>query len=386
MADCSTPYIPLDIWLILIEYIQPQDVLNSASTCRNWYQTLTNQTLWQEVYCNILPGYASDHFCIPYLVENAKRLDINHMIGSEPTHLDYWPQSFKQRTVYLQHVMHVQSQAVKVLRESTSSFEETSKAPIFDMARIRGMEDIMESAMPIDLVVYMYHFAHHLPVIQPEISKAEDALPIASGEAFESTEEWQKLYDKFDFRHYMRHRPRRPQIRLQKVSRTTMDYMLRFRFAPFAQLDDYGCFDLKSGLAVMLSKNNSPPADLPAFVTIDDYEIDLESTINSIGKAFMVQSQEGEYGLRCVGESFTDYFVQYAGVALKYGQVPLWQEEGNGDLTVNLPRDQSPRISVLLPQPTDCWDINSYFPTYFTHEKDLVIDFHWKEKPLKNVK
>ena len=282
--------------------------------------------------------------------------------------------------------MHVQSKAVKALRENTPSFEENSKAPILDMARIKEMEDIMQSAMPIDLVVYMYHFAHHLPVIQLGIHKEEDALPIASGEAFESTDEWQKLYDKFDIRHYMRYRPRTPQFRLQKVSRTTMNYMLQFKFAPFAQLDDYECDDLKSGLTVMLSKNDSPPADLPPFVATDGYEINLESTINSIGKAFIMHSQDGGYVLQYVGESFTDYFVQYTGVALNYGKVPLWQEEGIGDLTVDLPRDHSPRISVLLPQPIDCWDINSYFPTYFTHEKDLICDFSWKEKHLKNFK
>jgi hypothetical protein len=386
MADRNIPYITLDIWLIIIKYLQPQDVLNSASTCRNWYKSLTNQTVWREVYNTILPEYASDHFCVPYLVENAKRLDINHMNGSEPTYLDYWPQSFKQRTVYLQHVMHVQSKAVKALRENTSSFEEDSKDPIFDMARIKEMEDIMKSAMPIDLVVYMYHFAHHLPVIQFGNEKAEDVLPIASGEAFESTDEWRYLYDKFDIRQYMRHRPRTPQFRLQEVSKTTMKYMLQFKFAPFAQLDDYECDDLKSGLTVMLSKNNSPPADLPAFVATDGYEINLERTVNSIGKAFIMHSQDGGYVLQYIGESFTDYFVQYTGVALNYGKVPLWLGEGIGDLTVDLPRDNSPRISVLLPQPIDCWDINSYFPTYFTHEKDIINDFSWKDKHLKNVK
>ncbi|CAO3694007.1 unnamed protein product [Umbelopsis ramanniana] len=378
MADHNTPYIPLDIWLTVFKYLQPQDLLNSASTCRTWYKSLTNQTVWREAYNAILPEYASDHFCIPYLVGNAKRLDINHMNGSEPTYLDYWPQSFKQRTVYLQHVMHVQSKALKALRENTSSFEENSTAPIFDMARIKEMEDIMQSAIPIDLVVYMYHFTHHLPVIQIQDESEEDVPPIASGVAFESTDQWQKLYEHFDIREYMRYRPRTPRFRLQEVSRTTMKYMLNS--------NDYECDGLKSGLTVMLSKNDSPPADLPPFVATDGYEINLESTINSIGKAFIMHSQTGGYVLQYVGESFTDYFLQYTGVALTYGKVPLCSGEGKGDLTVDLPRDHSPRISVLLPQPIDCWDINSYFPTFFTHEKDFICDFNWKEKYLKNVK
>ncbi|CAO3694004.1 unnamed protein product [Umbelopsis ramanniana] len=281
--------------------------------------------------------------------------------------------------------MQVQSKAVKALRENTPSFEEHIKAPIFDMARIKEMEDIIQSAMPIDLVVYMYHFAHHLPAIQTGRYKDEDVLPIASGDVFESRDEWQKLHNTFDIRRYVRHHPSTSQFHLQEVSCTTIEYMLQFKFTPFAQLDENGGEDDKSGLAVMLSKNDSPPADLPPFVAADEYEINLEGTINSIGKAFILTSHEGVYVLQYIAESFTDYFLQYTGVALNYGEVPHFLDEGTGDLCVDLPRDNSPRMSVLLPQPIDCWDIDSYFPTYFTRWNYLIFDTPWKEEFFNNV-
>jgi hypothetical protein len=64
--------------------------------------------------------------------------------------------------------------------------------------------------------------------------------------------------------------------------------------------------------------------------------------------------------------------MQYTGVALEYGSVPQFEShmEAN-DLIVPLPRDQSPRNSVLLPQPTN-WDIGNYLPTYFTQGHNLA--------------
>ncbi|KAI8579913.1 hypothetical protein K450DRAFT_239705 [Umbelopsis ramanniana AG] len=384
MTESKVSYIPLEIWLIIIKYLQPQDVLNSASTCRDWYKPLTNQILWQEVYKAILPEYATDHFCITDMVKNVKRLDINLLDGSEPTYLHCWPESFKQRTVYLQHIIHVQSKAVKALRENTQTFEKDIKAPILDMVRIKEMEDSAKSALPIDLVIFMYYFAHHLPVIQPETME-EGILPLASGEQFETTYDWLKLYDKFNVRRYMRSRPRTPAYRLQKVSPATMKYMLQFNFAPFAQVDEYECDDVRAGLSVMLSKNNEPPADLPPYAATEGYEINLEKTVNSIGKVFFIYSQYCGYMVQYLAESFTDYLMQYTGTALKYGEVPQYEEAGVADLHVDLPRDQSPRTSILLPQPIDCWDISSYFPTYFTQEHNTISHFSWKKLHFKNV-
>jgi hypothetical protein len=78
----------------------------------------------------------TDHFCITDLIENAIRLDINLLDGSELRYFDYWPQSSKQRTEYLQHVIYVHCRE-NTLREHTQSFEEDIKAPIHDIVRIK---------------------------------------------------------------------------------------------------------------------------------------------------------------------------------------------------------------------------------------------------------
>jgi hypothetical protein len=54
--------IPLEIWLTMIKYRQPQGVLHYASTFRDWHKPLTNQIVWQEAYNAILPEYANRPF------------------------------------------------------------------------------------------------------------------------------------------------------------------------------------------------------------------------------------------------------------------------------------------------------------------------------------
>jgi hypothetical protein len=96
------------------------------------------------------------------------------------------------------------------------------------------MEDYIQPALPIDPVIFMYYLAYHRPVIQAKMMVEEDVLSFATGEQFETTYSWRKLYDKLDIRPYMQYCPRTPQFRLQKVSPTTMKYMLLFKGAPFA--------------------------------------------------------------------------------------------------------------------------------------------------------
>jgi hypothetical protein len=49
------------------------------------------------------------------------------------------------------------------------------------------MEDYIQSALPIDPVIFMYYLAHHQPVIQAKMMVEEDVLSVATSAQFETT-------------------------------------------------------------------------------------------------------------------------------------------------------------------------------------------------------
>jgi hypothetical protein len=376
MLNRSKPFIPLDVWLDITPHLQPQDVLNASMTCRDWYIGLAHQRVWQAIYDTVLPGYPSNNFLIPHSVENVKRLDFIPLDDDEPHFLEHWPQSWKQRTVYVQHIIHIQSSAVSVLRKRTNTFEEDiAEEPFNDITKINDMEQFLDSAHPIDLVIFMYHFAHHLRVKQPD-RYAELVMPLASGTQFDADWVWKKMVNMFDIKQFDRECSRVRPKRMENFPQPAADFFFSLKLAPFARYSEYEGDGHKDGLFVMLSKNDLPPSDLPDHVANNEYRINFSNICNGLGKVFYVSVMEPyKYQIHYVSESFTDYFIHYTGVALEYGSVPQYElHMGVNDLIVPLSRDQSPRKSILLPQPKD-WDIGSYFPTYYTQERNITIPY-----------
>ncbi|KAH8552968.1 hypothetical protein BGW37DRAFT_487889, partial [Umbelopsis sp. PMI_123] len=255
------------------------------------------------------------------------------------------------------------------------------------------MEEYLESALPIDLVLFMFHFAHHLLVRQPE-QDMEVVMPLASGAQFETKDKWRKLIDKLDIQHFHEKCEVDNATQMKNMSHTTENFFLQLRIAPFAQYTQYEyefeLNDQRGVLSVMLSKNSLLPPDLPGHIANKVYQVNFENMENGAGKVFFaLVNSYSELEMTYVSESFTDYLIQYTGVALEYGEVPRQGSYGVNDLVVPLPRDQKPRQSILLPQPID-WDIGSYFPTYFTQEPDNsglflfdAIDRHYNLKKIR---
>ncbi|KAI9284834.1 hypothetical protein BC943DRAFT_360784 [Umbelopsis sp. AD052] len=376
MFNRSKPFVPVDVWLSITSHLQPQDVLNASMTCRDWYIGLAHQLVWQPLYATVLPGYPSKHFLIPNSVENVRRLDFIPLDGNEPHFLDHWPQSWKQRTVYVQHIIHVQSSAVAVLRKKTNSFEEDiDDEPFNDISKINDMEQYLDSPHPIDLVIFMYYFAHHLRVKQPE-QCMELIMPLASGMQFDAYGTWKIMINTFDIKQFDRECAEFCPKRMENFPQSAAEFFFSLKLAPFARYSEYECDGHMDGLFVMLSKNDLPPSDLPDHIANNVYLINFSNVCNGLGKVFYVSVMEGHhYHIHHVSESFTDYFIHYTGVALEYGSVPQYEQDmGANDLIVPLSRDHSPRASILLPQPKD-WDIGNYLPTYFTQEPDITLPY-----------
>ncbi|KAI8579912.1 hypothetical protein K450DRAFT_239703 [Umbelopsis ramanniana AG] len=163
---------------------------------------------------------------------------------------------------------------------------------------------------------------------------------------------------------------------MQNFPQSAAEFFLSLKLAPFARYSEYDCDGHKDGLFVMLSNNDLPPSDLPDHVANNQYRINFDNVCNERAKVFYVSvASVYHYHIRYISESFTDYLIQYTGLALECGSVPQYElHMGVNDLIVSLPREQSPRESILLPQPKD-WDIGNYLPTYFTQERDLTIPY-----------
>lgn len=370
MPDNSKQFLPLDLWESIAQHLHPQDLVNASMACRHWYKELAHQSVWEVAYGSILCGYPTEHFLVPDLVEKVERPDFIPLYGGESQVLERWSRSYKQRIIYLLHVMYVQSNVIRTMKERSSSFSKKLAEPYYSISRINEMEAYLKSIFPIDLIVFMTFYAHQVRTDHED--ECSTAMSIASGWDFDGEDNWKDLMVDFHPRQFDRGCRVKRASRLANISSTTKSFLQQMKFAPFSKVSEYECEGVKAVVSVMLSKNDQPPPMLPESVINSVYTLMFENTPNSAGKVFY-QSLYAEYNflIEYISESFTDYFIQYAGVALQYGEVPDEEMKGAGDLSTRLPRDDGPRQSILLPQPIG-WDIGNYFPTYFTAEKEMV--------------
>lgn len=367
MLNTLNRFVPLDIWVDITHHLQAQDVVNASMACRCWYKELAHQKLWEATYRSILPKYPIGHFLVPDLVENAKRFDFIPLDGSEPQVLDRWQQSYKQRTIYLLHIIYVQSSCVQALRERTSSFVDPSPEPYYTVSRINKLEAFLDATLPIDFVIFMAFYAHQVRTDKQLHDNM--SMSIASGWGFDHETDWQMIAEEFNPRRFDKGREVDGDTRLENISRTAEAFLRQLKIIPFSNVSNDDPDYERVFLSLMLSKNDCPSPNLPDSITNDAYAVNFENMTNGAGKVFInIVIEETHFKMHYVSESFTDYFIQYTGVALEYGEVPKDRMIGSMDLSARLPNDQSPRRSILLPQPVD-WDIGNYFPTYFTSEE-----------------
>ncbi|KAI9284748.1 hypothetical protein BC943DRAFT_325522 [Umbelopsis sp. AD052] len=351
-----------DLWMNITSYLQVQDVLNASMSCRAWYRQLAHQSLWEKVYTSILPGYPTDHFRINHDISNCVRPEFVSMDGNESVMLKKWHKtSWKQRAVYLAHILRVQSTVIATMRQKTKTFLDVPARPLHDVERINRFERTYGTTFPIDFVTFAIYFAHHLRVDQS--NRHEPSMGLVSGECFENPHLWKYWVDKFNFPALDSELP----IMIEGYGPLQDQTFRNMMIFPFSQLTKCDELNKAQFLGMSLSKDNSFPPMRPKDGRLPHVPDDsnLQDASGFVYRASFTALQEKTYGLDGLCESFTDYLVQYTGVVLEYGDVPQYGRIGFVDLMTRLPREHCPKISILLPHALD-WDIGSYLPTEFS--------------------
>lgn len=349
------------VWLNIVRFLKPEDALNVSMVCRSWYMQFTDQALWEVVCKSILAGYNTEHFMVPYIIETIKRP--SPLDGSRVRVLENWTHSWKQRTVYLKHIMYIQSSAVATLRTRTDIFMEVPTDPWCNMEKVNVLERYMAAPLPIDFVIFMAYYAQQLRIVPDPHGLQFTTL--ASGGLFDDEELWLDFVEEeFNFAVFDQGGFTTGGTEFGNIK----DFFCQMTAIPFAQPAKYDFDRFSLNVYLMLSKNLDHYPDILRQNSNAAYIEDLRSMINGAGKVFFAHREfENWCDFRYVAESFTDYMIQYTGVVLEYGMIPPLYQFGSYDMLIPLPRDQSPRQSILLPQPKE-WDIGNYLPTYFLCE------------------
>jgi F-box-like len=357
-------FLNYDLWMNITSYLQVQDVLNVSMACRAWYRQLAHQSLWEKVYTSILPGYPTDHFRTNHDISICARPEFVSLDGNGPVMLnDWYKTSWKQRSVYLAHIIRVQSTVISTMRQKTKTFLDIPSQPLHDVERINRFERTYGATFPIDFVIFAIYFAHHLRVDQ--FNRHEPSMGLVSGECFENPHLWKYWADKFNFAALdLGHSE---PIMMEGYGLLQDQAFRNMMIFPFSQLTKCDELNKAQFLGMSLSKDNSFPPMRPkdGRLPILPDDSNLEDASGFVYRASFTALQEKTYGLEALCESFTDYLIQYTGVVLEYGDVPQYGRVGFVDLMIGLPREHRPKVSILLPHALD-WDIGSYLPTEFT--------------------
>lgn len=363
MSSTGISVMNFDVWVHVARYLQPADAINMCLTCRTLYKDFSHQAIWQAVYDSLLPGYPVSQFLVPDIVQKIERPDFLPLDGSKPHILEDWTQCMKQRIVYLNHVIFIQSNAVAALTNRTTNFMEPTPQPLYDMDRIDRLEQLVKAALPIDFVIFMTRYAHFLRIRQQE--SGDDYMTLTSGERFENEYMWLDfLEDECNFEVFDQDRMPNRDISFENIE----DFFCQMKAATFSHHVRYDFDRFSITLYMMLSSNLEHVPEPLTRESNAAYKEDLKQMVNGAGKVFVAHREfECWCDVRYVAESFTDYMIQYTGIVLEYGRPPRPGELGSLDLLVPLPRDHSARPSILMPQPHQ-WEIGKYLPTYFTQE------------------
>jgi hypothetical protein len=354
----------VDIWCNIVQHLEPRDALNAAATCQTWYLDLSNQAIWEVVCKNCLPGYPEEHFVVPDAIKKIKRHDFVFLNSRNTRTLHDWTQSWKQRVVYLAHIMNIQWSAVEALNTRTYVFLEEPE-PLHDIDRVNLLEGILGKPLPIDFVIFMTYYAEHL--VFGDVDQYHDYATLASGYQFENEDIWLNfIEEEFTFEDFDQDGLSNQTTKLDGIQ----EFYGQMVAIPFSQPHLRQFDRLSYSLFLMLSSNTDYQPDMANEMNDEDYVKDMASMVNGVGKVFFAHREfECWISITYVSESFTDYLIQYTGTILEYGELPTAAK--GEDLAIPLQRKFAPRQSILLPQPPD-WDIGQYLPSNFTFD-----NFRW---------
>ncbi|KAJ2956680.1 hypothetical protein NQZ79_g7515 [Umbelopsis isabellina] len=351
--------IPLEIWYAIAEFLTIQDLLNASATCKSWYMSMATEKIWKASYKVFMKGYSLDHFLVPDQVKNVRRhtfIQFNSLQTTKFECLEDWTKSWKQRSVFLNHVLKIQNEVVSALQQRTPEVFAAMDASIYDASSINRMEEYLGASFPIDFVLFMMHFAHYLTMKEyswwPLVS-------LASGISFQNAN-WRSRTSQIQFRSYENEQSERGSVRV--IHHTTCDFLTKTKFVCMASPRKVGP-DLGEDCLTLLIQNASEGHDqVPDVLKTDSLMADCKAIKQGLGKVFIITDRwSWSRGVYYVSESFTDYLLQYAASLLTVGPVPPEGISNSTDFFSRLPKLESLRPSVLFPQPND-YNIASYMP------------------------
>ncbi|KAJ2956852.1 hypothetical protein NQZ79_g7350 [Umbelopsis isabellina] len=428
MPSVSTN-LPVELGLRISQYLSAHDIQSASSSSKLLYQLFANEDIWRNAYKSLLEGYPDNKFVVTELVRKTKRPD--YLIFDQPltvNWLDEWYTSWKQRTIFILHIVKIQSEVVSAIRQRTEIFEQPTDAPLFEANFIADMESYLQADFPIDFVIFLQKFAHQITsetfdnedtdeedtgdedtdddLINGENFEEIESPLLASGIAFKNQkrwrhyiriadftnhevmrlcnahrhqspnrvteEEWEGINQKAHYKHLYREGGHFSQTRDTALFDSTPVYLDRMVLACFSVTYDQ-LNALQTNWSLILGTDSDLENKIPAKLDTESYEVDLKSMKDGIGKVVVNQfSVLGGffYELRSIAESFTDYFVQWGSVVIVLGYLPTYFKNGYADLTHCLPKHAHCLPSILLPQNID-WSVGNYAPIYFSIDRTM---------------
>ncbi|KAM3579667.1 hypothetical protein VKS41_007754 [Umbelopsis sp. WA50703] len=367
--------LPLDIGIQIAGYLTAQELVNASASCKFFYTYFANQAVWESAYRELLKGYPADRFVITDVVKRVKRpnyVTFHSTQKPQVVWLKDWRTSWKQRTVFVLHVLNVQRQLVAIAQQQTRVFKPALTAPLYDSNFILQMEEHVGAIFPIDFVLFLQNFAHYLMIdFDPEFPKAA----LASGSMFENEQSWKQAIQRSHFRVFNTGDTEQQQPeRTQHLSDAAVEYLNGLKSVCFSMLRTTNDFsEGEDYLSLVLDIDSNLQDQVPPIAAHDFILVDFASIENGIGKVAYSQLLEGQ-GCRfsCIAESFTDYLIQYDAVIMKLGILPDVRDDGYSDLVSPLPRFPGLPKSILLPQ-HEGWNVANYSPLFFTKDRDRIF-------------
>lgn len=224
---------PVELRLHISRYVTAQEIQLASSSCKLLYQIFANQVIWKNAYRSLLKEYPDNSFVVTQLLNEIKRPDF--LTYDQPLTIRWlkdWRTSCKQRTIFIQYILKIQSEVVTAVLQRTILFEDPENTPIFDAKFVTDMESHPGAKFPIDFVVFLQHFAHQ--VIFSSIGNSWFQMPtLASGTTFESRQAWQDAIHEAHFTSYTSYNkknryliPHSPQATIEIFHQITMPEMI----------------------------------------------------------------------------------------------------------------------------------------------------------------
>ncbi|KAI9281795.1 hypothetical protein BC943DRAFT_362899 [Umbelopsis sp. AD052] len=241
---------------------------------------------------------------------------------------------------------------VSVAQQKSEEFKPPRSTPLYNNTFIQNIEAEVEAPLPIDFVLYLLKFAHHLTC---EMDKNVPKMDLASGSLFADKSNWRRVIRLTQFRNKNEaDHDFIQEERLEGLSEATVDFLNHTKIV---------CFSLAE------HRSNK-----------ETLHIDLQAMDKGIGKVFTGGTWETDtfnfrpgddmddrYQLYPTAESFTDYSIQYIATVITIGAVPSLDIPGYNDLMTALSRSPGIPISVLSPQGKG-WSVANYLPIYYSWE------------------